>query len=154
MATEQHVNDIFSWVVGVPSVGVLVAYGLSIIRRRASADSKVINEDRSYKDMLEAYKNERDDMREERDRVVARMNVIEQERNEAVIRVGKLTAEVEYLSIQVNDLKALVEKLGVSLDLARTEMHNCAVENAKLAAHVSYLEEVVQRSHEVKQGGS
>jgi len=149
--TADIASNLISWAVGVPSIGVLVAYGISIIRRRASADQKVIHEDKSYKDMLESYRRERDETKEDRDRVLARMMVVEQERNEAVGKVGKLTAEVKFLSVQVTELKSLVEKLGISLDLTRTEMHKFAVENAKLAAHVSYLEEIVEISHGKKQ---
>lgn len=154
MAIEgQIANELISWAVGVPAIGVVIAYGVSIIRRRLSADHKTIHEDKSYQDMLESYRRERDETKLDRDRIITRMTVIENERNEAVGKVGKLTAEVEFLSTQVTELKTLVEKLGVSLDLARTEMHKFAVENAKLAAHVSYLEEVVERTHEKKKGG-
>lgn len=146
----QIANDLITWAVGIPSIGVVIAYGISIIRRRVSADSKSLHEDKSYNDMLETYRRERDETKEDRDRIVDRMTIIEQERNEAVGKVGKLTAEVEFLSTQVRELKTLVEKLGVSLDLARQEMHRFAVENAKLAAHVSYLEQVVERNHEKK----
>lgn len=148
MANEgQIASDLVTWAVGVPSIGVLIAYGISIIRRRASADNKELNENKSYKDMLQTYKTERDETRIDRDRIITRMEVIEGERNDAVAKVGKLTAEVEFLTTQVVELKTLVERLGVSLDLARSEMHKFAVENAKLSAHVSYLEELVERSH-------
>jgi chromosome segregation ATPase len=154
MALDAEVaNQLMTWAVGIPSVGVVIAYGVSIIRRRVSADAKSVNEDKSYSDMLETYRRERDETKEDRDKIVARMAVIEAERNEAVGKVGKLTAEVEFLSTQVTELKTLVEKLGVSLELARQEMHKFAVENAKLAAHVSYLEEVVERTHEKKKEG-
>lgn len=154
MALDAEVaNQLISWAVGIPSVGVVIAYGVSIIRRRISADAKSVNEDRSYADMLETYRKERDSTKEDRDKIIARMAVIETERNEAVGKVGKLTAEVEFLSSQVTELKTLVEKLGESLDLARQEMHKFAVENAKLAAHVSYLEAVVERNHEKKKEG-
>ena len=145
---SQITNDLITWAVGLPSVGVVVAYGLSIIRRRVSSDQKAIHEDKSYKDMLDSYKKERDETKEDRDRIIVRMTVIEQERNEAVGKVGKLTAEVEFLSVQVTELKTLVEKLGVSLELARTEMQRVAIENVKLAAHVSYLEAVVDKPSE------
>jgi chromosome segregation ATPase len=147
MATgeTQLANDLITWAVGVPSVGVIIAYGISMIRRRVSADSKVMHEDKSYHDMLDSYRKERDETKLDKDRVVARMAVIEAERNDAVGKVGKLTAEVEFLSIQVTELKSLVEKLGASLEISRTEMHKFAIENAKLAAQVSYLEEIVER---------
>ena len=145
---SQITNDLITWAVGLPSVGVVVAYGLSIIRRRVSSDKKAIHEDKSYKDMLDSYKKERDETKEDRDRIIVRMTVIEQERNEAVGKVGKLTAEVEFLSVQVTELKTLVEKLGVSLELARTEMQRFAIENVKLAAQVSYLEAVVDKPGE------
>lgn len=145
---SQITNDLITWAVGLPSVGVVVAYGLSIIRRRVSSDQKAIHEDKSYKDMLDSYKKERDETKEDRDRIIVRMTVIEQERNEAVGKVGKLTAEVEFLSVQVTELKTLVEKLGVSLELARTEMQRFAIENVKLAAQVSYLEAVVDKPGE------
>lgn len=141
----QLTNELVNWAIGVPSIGVLVAYGISIIRRRISSDSKTLHEDKSYKDMLDSYKKERDETKEDRDRIIVRMTVIEQERNEAVGKVGKLTAEVEFLSVQVTELKTLVEKLGVSLELARTEMQRFAIENVKLAAQVSYLEAVVDK---------
>ena len=145
---SQITNDLITWAVGLPSVGVVVAYGLSIIRRRVSSDQKAIHEDKSYKDMLDSYKKERDETKEDRDRIIVRMTVIEQERNEAVGKLGKLTAEVEFLSVQVTELKTLVEKLGVSLELARTEMQRFAIENVKLAAQVSYLEAVVDKPGE------
>ena len=136
---SQIANDLISWAVGLPSAGVIVAYGISIIRRRASADTKNVNENKSYQDMLEMYKKERDETREDRNRIVARMTVIEAERNEAVGKVGKLTAEVTFLSQQVTELKQLVEKLGASLDLARTEMQQVSLENVRLQAQVSYI---------------
>ena len=139
----QITSDLISWAVGLPSIGVLVTYGWSIIRRRASADSKEINETKSYRagyeDMIGIYKKERDETKEDRDRIIARMTIIESERNEAVGKVGKLTAEVEFLSTQVNELKKLVEKLGASLDLARTEMQKFALENVRLMSQVTYL---------------
>jgi chromosome segregation ATPase len=154
MADEVHVaNQMISWAVGVPSVGVIIAYGISIIRRRVAADAKSMNEDKSYGSMLESYRKERDETKVDRDRIIARMTTIETERNEAVGKVGKLTAEVEFLSSQVGELKTLVEKLGNSLDLARAEMQRFAVENAKLSAHVSYLEEVVETKNERKSRG-
>ena len=151
--TADIANNLISWAVGLPSVGVVIAYGLSIIRRRMSSDQKILHEDKSYKDMLETYRLERDEIKDERDRILTRMTLVESERNEAVGKVGKLTAEVEFLSVQVSELKAVVEKLGYSLELARTEMHNFAIDNAKLLAHVSYLEAVVERSHEDRSGG-
>ena len=149
----QITNDLISWAVGLPSIGVIVAYGLSIIRRRMSSDQKVIHEDKSYQSMLENYKKERDETKEDRDRIIVRMTVIEQERNEAVGKVGKLTAEVEFLSVQVTELKVLVEKLGASLELARTEMQRFAIENVKLAANVSYLEAIVHKPTGKQQEG-
>jgi chromosome segregation ATPase len=135
------IENVAGWAVGIPSIGVIIAYGISMIRRRVSSDAKAVNEDRSYSEMLGNYKKERDEMREERERIVARMNVIEAERNNAVAQVGRLTAEVEFLNKQVIDLKSLVEKLGSNLELARSEMHRFAVENAKLAAQLSYLKD-------------
>jgi chromosome segregation ATPase len=146
MADPQIANDLVTWAVGIPSVGVVIAYGVSIIRRRVSADAKSLHEDKSYQSMIEAYKKERDETKEERDRMVVRMNTIEAERNEAVGKVGKLTAEVEFLTTQVLELKRLVERLGGSLDLARSEMHRYAIENARLAAHVGYLEDMIENS--------
>ena len=142
---SQLANDLITWAVGVPSVGVIIAYGVSMIRRRVSADSKVMHEDKSYHTMLDSYRKERDETRADRDRLITRMAVIESERNDAVGKVGKLTAEVEFLSLQVTELKLLVEKLGASLEVSRTEMHKFAIENAKLAAHVTYLEEMVEK---------
>ena len=144
MVLPMTPNDIETMLLGLPSIGVITWYGISIIRRRASADNKVINEDRSYKDMLEQYKRERDEIKEERDRTLARMELIEHERNEAVGKVGKLTAEVEFLSQQVKELKSLVEKLGDSLNMTRTEMHVCAIENTRLSSQVEFLERMVQ----------
>jgi chromosome segregation ATPase len=134
-------NEVISWAVGVPSVGVVVAYGISLIRRRMAADTKSTFEDKSYQDMLETYRKERDAIKEDRDRIMTRMHVIEGERNDAVSKVGKLSAEVEFLSTQVNELKTLVEKLGTNLEAARSELQKFAVENAKLAALITYLEE-------------
>lgn len=145
MSEVQATNDIVSWAVGIPSVGVVIAYGISIIRRRINDDMKAVEEDKSYSSMLEAYKKERDELREERDKVIARMTTIESERNDAVGKVGKLTAEVEFLSVQVSELKLLVEKLGSNLELSRTEMHKVAIENAKLSAQVTYLEEIIDQ---------
>lgn len=144
MTDSEFANQLISWAIAVPSIGVVVAYGLSLIRRRISTDTKMLNEDKSYNDMLETYRKERDEIRADRDKIVARMIIIETERNEAVSKVGKLTAEVEFLSTQVTELKVLVEKLSVSLEAARTEMHTFAIDNAKLAAHVSYLETIVE----------
>lgn len=142
---NELANLLVTWAVGIPSVGVIVAYGVSMIRRKVSADSKTLNEDSSYNNMLETYRKERDEIKVDRDRIVGRMVVIEAERNEAVSKVGKLTAEVEFLSVQVTELKVLVEKLGISLDGARIDMQKFAVENAKLSAHVSYLDTLVDR---------
>jgi chromosome segregation ATPase len=132
-------ENVASIAVGVPSLGVIIAYGISIIRRRASADKKALDEDHSYSEMLVNYRKERDEIRAERERIVSRMSVIESERNNAVAQVGRLTAEVEFLTHQVTDLKALVEKLGASLEIARTEMQNYAIDNASLKAQLTYL---------------
>jgi chromosome segregation ATPase len=146
MVIESIGTELVTWAVGLPSISVVIAYGISIIRRKVSSDQKALHEDSSYQNMLESYKKERDETKLDRDRVVERMFVIEQERNEAVSKVGKLSAEVEFLSSQVVELKGLVEKLSTSLDLAREEMHRFAVDNAKLAAHVSYLEEIIEQT--------
>jgi len=141
----ENANDIISWVVGIPSIGVVIAYGISIIRRRISSDMKATGEDKEYTSMLETYKTERDEIKDERDRTITRMNIIESERNDAVSKVGKLGAEVQFLSVQVTELKVLVEKLGASLEMSRAEIHTFAVENAKLTAQVNYLEEIIEQ---------
>lgn len=143
MTDAELANQLISWAIGVPSLGVVIAYGISMIRRRVSSDSKSLNEDKTYGDMLEAYRKERDEIKADRDRIIARMSIIENERNEAIRIAGKLTAEVEFLSTQVTELKVLVEKLSITLELTRAEMQKFAIENVKLAAHVSYLEEVM-----------
>ncbi len=135
-------------IIAVPSLGVVIAYGYSMIRRRVSADMKALTDDNSYVSMLENYKKERNELKQERDKILEKMSVIEKERNEAVAQVGKLSTEVLFLSGQVTELKELVEKLGTSLELSRSEMHRLAVENAKLVAHVSYLEALVSHKHE------
>ena len=132
-------ENVASLAVGVPSIGVIIAYGISIIRRRASADKKALDEDHSYSEMLSNYRKERDEIRAERERIVARMAIIELERNSAVAQVGRLTAEVEFLTQQVTDLKALVEKLGANLEIARNEMQAYAIDNASLKAQLTYL---------------
>lgn len=132
----EHVNDIVSWAIGIPSIGVVIAYGISIIRRRISTDMKNAEEEKEYSSMLESYKEERDSIREERDRTIARINIIEEERNEAVSKVGKLSAEVKFLSTQVTELKAMVEKLSVNLEQSRIEIHALAIENAKLSYQI------------------
>lgn len=132
-------ENVASLAVGVPSISVIIAYGISIIRRRASADKKALDEDHSYSEMLSNYRKERDEIRAERERIVARMAIIELERNSAVAQVGRLTAEVEFLTQQVTDLKALVEKLGANLEIARNEMQAYAIDNASLKAQLTYL---------------
>lgn len=132
----EHINDIVSWAIGIPSIGVVIAYGISIIRSRISTDIKNSEEEKEYSSMLDSYKEERDSIREERDRTISRMGVIEIERNDAVSKVGKLSAEVKFLSIQVNELKAMVEKLSVNLDQSRREIHALAIENAKLSYQI------------------
>jgi chromosome segregation ATPase len=135
----QLANELISWAIGVPSIGVVVAYGISMIRRRMSADTKSLGEDRSHLDLITSFKVERDEIKRDRDKLMERLGVIEAERNEAIAKVGKLTAQVEFLSVQVIELKALVEKLAVSLDTAKTEMNRLAVENARLSSQVSHL---------------
>ena len=138
-------NNIVSWAVGAPAVGVVIAYGISIIRRRMATDIKSAKEDKEYSNMLETYKKERDSIREDRDKTVARIIAIEAERNEAVSLVGKLGAEVQFLSVQVTELKVLVERLGASLEQSRTEMGKVSIENARLSSHVSHLESIVEQ---------
>lgn len=147
-------NQIVSWAIGAPSIGVVIAYGISMIRRKVSSDSKALQEDKSYNSMIETYKSERDELRAERDRLINRIQIVEAERSEAVGKVGKLTAEVEFLSLQVTELKSLVEKLGTTLELSRVEIHNLAVGNAKLAAHVTYLDEIVDHKRRLSSGAS
>lgn len=132
----EHTNDIVSWAIGIPSIGVVIAYGISIIRRRISKDMKNAEEEKEYSSMLESYKEERDSIREERDRTIARMTAIEEERNDAVSKVGKLSAEVKFLSGQVSELKMMVEKLSVNLEQSRIEIHALAIENAKLSYQI------------------
>lgn len=145
MTDVELIEAVIKWSVGIPAVGVVIAQGVSMIRRRASADNKALYEDKSHSSLIESYKIERDEIRAEKERVMARLAVVETERNDAVGKVGKLTAEVEFLSAQVSDLKILVEKLGSSLELARTEISKFAIENAKLSAQVTYLEELVKQ---------
>lgn len=133
VATEVAQNAV-AWAVSIPSIGVVIAYGLSIIRRRLSADAKTLGEDRAHSDIIDIYRKERDELRLERNKILTRLEVVEQERNTAVGQVGKLTAEVEFLSTQVIELKTLVTELGVHLELARTEMHKVALTNARLGA--------------------
>lgn len=125
-----------TWAVAVPSIGVVIAYGLSIIRRRMSADAKTLGDDRAHSDIIDIYRKERDELRGERNKILLRLEIVEQERNTAVGQVGKLTAEVEFLTTQVIELKALVTELGSHLELARTEMHKVAITNARLGAQV------------------
>jgi chromosome segregation ATPase len=140
MANEpQLANDILSWAVGVPSITVVIAYGVSMIRRRMSADSKTLGDDKSHIDLINSFKTERDEIKKDRDKLMERLGVIEAERNEAIAKVGKLTAQVEFLSVQVIELKALVEKLALSLDTAKTEMNKLAVDNARLGSQVNHL---------------
>lgn len=138
-------NTLVSWAVGAPAIGVVIAYGISIIRRRMANDIKAAKEDKEYSNMLETYKKERDSIREDRDRTVVRIIAIEAERNEAVSLVGKLGAEVQFLSVQVTELKVLVERLGTSLEQSRQEMGKVAIENARLSSHVNYLESIVEQ---------
>jgi len=136
-------NNLANWALGIPSIGVVIAYVVSIIRRRISADNKEVKENASYHDMLASYRIERDELKVERGKLVSRINVIEIERNDAISKVGKLTAEVEFLSTQVGELKVLVERLGISLETSRSELHTVTIENAKLSARVDYLTGVV-----------
>jgi len=147
-------NNIVSWAVGAPAVGVVIAYGISIIRRRMATDIKSAKEDKEYSNMLETYKKERDTIREDRDRTVARIIAIEAERNEAVSLVGKLGAEVQFLSVQVTELKVLVERLGTSLEQSRNEMNKVAVENARLSSHVTHLESIVEQRKKPRDSAS
>jgi chromosome segregation ATPase len=146
MPDVELIDTLIKWSVGIPAVGVIIAQGISMIRRRASADSKALYEDKSHSSLIESYKIERDEIRVEKEKIMARLIIVETERNEAVGKVGKLTAEVEFLSSQVSDLKVLVEKLGTSLEIARTEISKFAIENAKLSAQVTYLEELVKQA--------
>jgi DNA repair ATPase RecN len=138
-------NDIASWAIGIPSVGVVVAYGWSIIRRRITSDMKASEEDKSYSSMLDTYKKERDELKDDREKTMTRLGQVETERNDAASKVGKLGAEVEFLTIQVGELKVLIEKLSTNLELSRAEMQKVAIENAKLSAQVNYLEEIVEQ---------
>lgn len=148
------VGNLMSWAVGVPSVGVIIAYGISIIRRRASADTKSLKEDESYQNMLESYRVERNEAKLDRERIIERMAVLEVERNEAVSKVGKLTAEVEYLTAQVKDLKKMVEELASNLNKTRTDLNSFAIENAKFSSQVQFLERLLSAKEKEILGGN
>lgn len=148
MTLEALLIEHFSTIaVAIPSLGVVIAYGYSIIRRRVSSDIKALKEDRSYVTMLENYKKERDELRAERERLLDRVAATEKERNEATAKSAKLETEVTFLNAQVIELKDLVEKLSTSLELSRSEMHRFALDNVKLVAHVSYLESLVEHKN-------
>jgi chromosome segregation ATPase len=136
---SQLANELLQWAIGVPSIGVVIAYGISMIRRRMSSDSKALGEDKSHLDLITSFKLERDEIKRDRDKLMERLSVIEAERNDAIAKVGKLTAQVEFLSLQVIELKALVEKLAVSLDTAKNEMNRLALDNVKLVSQVEHL---------------
>lgn len=136
--SSTFTGNIVTWAVGAPSIGVIIAYGISIIRRRASTDARESVENKSYGNMIETYKQERDELRIERTKLIERMSVIEAERNDSLSKVGKLTAEVEFLTTQVKELKVLVERLSDGLDASRAEMHGLAVKNAQLETRLAF----------------
>jgi chromosome segregation ATPase len=136
---SQLASELLQWAIGVPSISVVIAFGISMIRRRMSADTKSLGEDKSHLDLITSFKLERDEIKRDRDKLMERLSVIEAERNDAIAKVGKLTAQVEFLSLQVIELKALVEKLAVSLDTAKNEMNRLALDNVKLVSQVEHL---------------
>jgi len=143
MAVEPNFgNEILNWAVGLPAIGVVIAYGISMIRRRVSADARAIGEDKSHIELIESFRQERDEIKKDRDKLYDKLSLTEEERSKAIAEVGKLTAQVQFLSLQVIDLKALVEKLATNLDAAKSDMQVLTVNNATLSSHVNHLEEI------------
>jgi hypothetical protein len=135
----MQTSDIISTTFALPTIGIIITYGYSIIRNRIRKDTHASNEDASHKEMINAYKAERDLVKQDFDRLIERINIAEKERNEAVSKVGKLSAENEFRAAQNIEYKTLIEKLTLSLDLARTDTQKYAVDHSKQQAKISYL---------------
>ncbi len=77
---------------------------------------------------------ERRQCKEEKDRLIERIQTVEDERNAAQINVSKLTVEVQHLTDKVEELKNMTKTLVEKLEKATEELHNYAVQYAALNA--------------------
>lgn len=118
---------------------VLAAGGAAAmwVRRKLSRDSLEIKRDSAESDLIQHLEDERDVLKQEKDKILERLIVVDKERQEAIAMVGKLSADVEHLTRQVTHLERMVESMGKKLDDATQKMTDYAVENARLTAILS-----------------
>jgi len=127
-------NQIFTIVTSILIGGAGAALW---VRRKLSHDSLAIKKDTAEGDLIQYLENERDVLKEDKDKLLTRLIAIDKERQEAVTAVAKLSSDVEHLTKEVAHLEGMVKTLGEKLDAATTAMHAYALENAKLSAQLS-----------------
>jgi len=101
------------------------------VRKKISADSLEVKSDTMAGNLLQHLEDERDVLKEEKEKILDRLTVVEEEKNQAVALVGKLTVEVEHLSKQVNHLEAMVQLLSAKLDRTTDKMQEIFIDNVK-----------------------
>lgn len=141
--------------------GILVAgAGAAMwVRTKLSKDGLGIKKDAAEADLMKHLEDERDVLKDDKEKLLARLLQIDAEKNEAVNQVGKLSVEVEHLTKQVKKLEELVEMLGNKLDHATAAMQTYQVENIKLSEKMGSINELFamkcdacsyKKEHEVK----
>lgn len=107
------------------------------VRRKLSKDSLEIKKDSAEGDLIQHLEDERDVLKIDKEKLLARLIEIDKERQEAVTAVAKLSSDVAHLSKEVTQLESMVKVLTEKLDAATAAMHQYALENAKLSAQLS-----------------
>lgn len=136
---NQAAGTITAWAVGLPSVGVIIAFGISLIRRRISADSKELLNDRTFNNMLDWTSNEKDKLEAEKTSLNLRITTLETEKNNALMQVATLRVQVDYLTVQVEELRESMREMKKLLEEERDKVQDLAIENAKLNSDVTRL---------------
>ncbi len=132
-------NSIVNLIVGIPSIGVVIAFAISLIRRRISTDSKEIQNDRTHINMLEWSTHEKEKLETEKTNLNLRITTLETEKNNALMQVATLKVQVDYLSSQVDELRCSILEMKQLLEEEREKVQNLAIENAKLNSDVTQL---------------
>ncbi len=129
----------------IGSIGITIVMTYFYVKRKISesevdiiADKAegniIIDLEKERNTLKEDLEEERRQCKEEKQKLIDRIQTVEDERNEAQINVSKLTVEVQHLTAKVEELKELTKKLVEKLEKATEELHNYAIQYASLSA--------------------
>lgn len=138
ITTIEAISTVSGQILTIMSSVLIGGIGAALwIRRKLSQNSLAIKKDTAEADLIKYLENERDVLKSDKDKLLARMIEIDKERQEALTSVAKLSSDVEHLTKEVSRLESMVKTLGEKLDKATIAMHEYALENAKLSAQLN-----------------